>query len=136
VGSVKAITPLLPVPLTGPAYLVSHGGAEEPNLVMVLQGDGVSVDLTSTTQIKKGITTSTLRAVPDAPVKSFELYLPEGKHSLLAANGKLCKAKLAMPTRLTGQNGAVFSQTTHIKISGCPKASKAKKKPASTKTKG
>ena len=45
VGVVRATTPLLPVGLEGPAYFVSHGGEAFPSLVVVLQGDGVRVDL-------------------------------------------------------------------------------------------
>jgi uncharacterized repeat protein (TIGR01451 family) len=126
VGIVRAHTPVLPVTLTGPAYLVSHGGEAFPNLVVILQGEGVRVDLTGYTFIKKGVTSSTFRSIPDVPVSSFELYLPEGKYSALAANGNLCKQKLAMPTKITGQNGAVIKQTTAIKVTGCPKV-KAKK---------
>jgi uncharacterized repeat protein (TIGR01451 family) len=94
VGVAVAHTPELPVALEGPAYLVSHGGAAFPDLEMVLQGDGVTIILDGKTQIKKGITFSRFEAVPDAPVTSFELKLPEGQFSLLAANANLCK-----PTR-------------------------------------
>lgn len=91
VGIVRASTPLLPVELSGPVYFVSHGGEEFPSLIIVLQGDGVRVDLTGTTFIsKKGITSSTFKTVPDVPVNTFELYLPQGKNSALAANGNLC----------------------------------------------
>ena len=45
VGVVRAHTPLLPVELTGPVYFVSHGGEAFPSLIVVLQGDGVRVDL-------------------------------------------------------------------------------------------
>lgn len=45
VGHAMVITPLLPVPLTGPVYFVSYGGAVFPELVIVLQGYGVTVDL-------------------------------------------------------------------------------------------
>ena len=31
----------------------------------------------------------------------------------------LCKASLAMPTEITGQNGAVINQTTNIAVTGC-----------------
>jgi uncharacterized repeat protein (TIGR01451 family) len=134
VGIARAVTPVLPVTLTGPAYLVSHGGAAFPDLVVVLQGDGVRVDLTGETLIKKGITTSTFKTVPDVPVSSFELYLPEGKYSILGANlpasakYSLCGQTLAMPTTITGQNGAVLKQTTKIAVTGCPKAKKKKTK--------
>src|SRR5262249_15689174 len=57
VGHAKAITPLVPVPLEGPAYFVSNGGQAFPNLIVVLQGYGVRIDLVGDTFIsKKGIT--------------------------------------------------------------------------------
>src|ERR1700735_2568538 len=131
VGSATAITPVLPVTLTGPAYFVSYGGAKFPELVVVLQGYGVTVFLHGETFISKaGITSSTFRNVPDVPITSFELKLPEGPFSALAANGNLCTTKLKMPTAFTGQNGAVLKQSTPISVTGCTKhkASKAKKK--------
>ena len=91
VGIVRASTPLLPVGLSGPVYFVSHGGEAFPSLIVVLQGDGVRVDLTGSTFISKaGITSSTFKTVPDVPVNTFELYLPEGPYSALAANGNFC----------------------------------------------
>jgi hypothetical protein len=91
VGSAKAITPILPVPIEGPAYFVSHGGAKFPELIVVLQGYGVTIDLHGETFInKEGVTSSTFRSVPDEPVTSFELTLPQGPDSALAANGDLC----------------------------------------------
>jgi hypothetical protein len=131
VGHATAITPILPVPLTGPAYFVSYGGAKFPELVIVLQGYGFTIDLHGETFISKaGITSSTFHTVPDQPVTSFELTLPQGKYSALAANGNLCKAKLKMPTTFTAQNGAVVKQSTNIQVSGCPrhKVKKAKAK--------
>jgi hypothetical protein len=130
VGIARAVTPILPVQLTGPAYFVSHGGEAFPNLIVVLQGYGVRVDLIGDTFISKaGITSSTFNQVPDVPINSFELYLPEGRYSALAANGNLCKSTLKMPTAFIAQNGASIHQSTPIVVTGCT-ASKSKSKKA------
>ncbi len=128
IGAVQAVTPILPVKLRGPVYFVSHGGAAFPNLVAVLQGYGVRVDLVGETFISKaGITSSTFTNIPDVPVSTFELFLPQGKGSALAANGNLCKSKLLMPTSFIGQDGAQLKQNTPIKVTGCPKAKASKR---------
>ena len=131
VGTAAARTPLLANPLSGPAYLVSHGGAAFPDLEVILQGEGVVLVLDGKTDIKKGITSSSFATVPDAPISSFELKLPTGKFSVLSpflpasANFSFCGQKLSMPTRITAQSGAVIKQNTQIGIAGCPKARKA-----------
>ncbi len=136
VGVATADTPILNVPLTGPAYLVSHGGAAFPDLVLILQGQGITIELTGNTDIKNGITYSKFETVPDAPVSTFELKLPEGPHSILGtnlpakANYSMCGQTLTMPTTITGQDGAQIKQTTKIAVTGCPKAKAAKKKTA------
>ncbi len=132
VGVVRASTPVLPLELTGPVYFVSHGGEAFPSLVVVLQGDGVRVDLTGSTFIsKQGITSSTFKSVPDVPVGSFELYLPKGPYSALTANANLCSKTLAMPTEFIAQNGARIHQNTRITVTNCPKK---KTKPRKAKT--
>ena len=96
------------------------------------------MDLTGSTFISKaGITSSTFKTVPDVPVSTFELYLPEGKYSALAALGNLCKeqSKLKMPTQFVAQNGAVIKQSTKIAVSGCAK-SKAKSTKKTTRRAG
>jgi hypothetical protein len=126
VGHATATTPILPVPLSGPAYFVSHGGEEFPSLIVVLQGYGITIDLVGSTHISKaGITSSTFKTVPDVPVGAFELTLPEGQYAALAANGNLCKSKLAMPTEFVAQNGSVIHQSTKIAVTGCSKVRKA-----------
>jgi hypothetical protein len=120
IGHAVVHTQILPVPLEGPAYFVSHGGEAWPNLEIVLQGYGVTVDLVGDTLISKaGITSSTFASTPDVPFENFELKLPQGKYSALAANGNLCQQKLVMPTDFVGQNGATLDQSTHIEVSGC-----------------
>jgi hypothetical protein len=131
VGTATATTPILAGALSGPAYFVSHGGAKFPELIIVLQGDGITVDLHGETFISKaGITSSTFRTIPDVPVDTFELKLPQGANSALAANGNLCKSALKMPTTFTAQNGAVIKQSTPIGVTGCAKHRKKASKSA------
>jgi hypothetical protein len=141
VGTARATTPILPVPLEGPAYFVSHGGEAFPSLVVVLQGYGVTVDLLGTTYIdgKTNITSSTFKTVPDVPVGTFELTLPEGPHSALATNlpekdhESLCTQKLTMPTTFVAQDGQELHQNTKITPTGCTKAKKTRAKHKKTK---
>ncbi|HTA15863.1 MAG TPA: hypothetical protein VK781_13490 [Solirubrobacteraceae bacterium] len=133
VGHATARTPVLPVPLSGPAYFVSHAGEAFPDLIIVLSGYGTTVHLVGSTFIdnKTGVTSSTFKSIPDVPVGTFELTLPQGKYSALAANGNLCTLKLGMPTSFIAQNGATIHTTTPITPTGCAKH-KAKKKAKKT----
>jgi hypothetical protein len=129
IGYAKAVTPILPVPLEGPVYFVSHGGEAFPSLEIVLQGYGVKITLVASTFISKaGITSSTFHTVPDQPVTSFEITLPEKSYSALAANGNLCRSKLAMPTAFVGQNGMEVHESTKISVAGCSKLKKTVKR--------
>ncbi len=130
IGHATATTPVLPVPLSGPAYFVSHGGEAFPSLIIVLQGYGVTVHLVGSTFISKaGVTSSTFKTVPDVPVGSFELNLPAGPYSALTALGNLCKDKtLSMPTEFVGQNGALINTNTKIAVTGCSKSKHVKHK--------
>jgi hypothetical protein len=125
IGEATIHTPVLKSALTGPAYLVSHGGAEFPDVEFVLQGEGITLVLDGKTAIKHGITYSRFESAPDAPFTVFETELPAGPHGVLAPNVpekedfSLCKASLGMPTEITGQNGAVINQTTNIAVTGC-----------------
>ena len=152
VGTALARTPILSAPLAGPAYLVSHAAAAFPDLVIVLQGDNVTITLIGHTQIKKGITYSRFETLPDAPISSFQLALPAKRYSILTGR-ELCKpthtvkirervtihirgraiptvrtvtrripAQLLMPTEIVGQNSAVITQMTHVALTGCPTA--------------
>jgi hypothetical protein len=125
VGTAIVSTPVLPQKLIGSAVLVSHGGAAFPDLDLLLTGDGgVTVILVGHTNIVKNITSSDFASLPDVPVSSVELKLPQGKKSALGAVGNLCKHRLLMPTTITGQNGKVIRQKTRIAVAGCPRKHK------------
>jgi len=125
IGHATVHTPLLPVPLTGPAIFVSHGGEAFPSLVMVLQGYGVTVDLVGMTLIKGGVTSTTFKTVPDVPFNDFELTLPQGKFSALGSNlpvkakYSFCGQRMVMPSEFIAQNGAVLNQRTPVVVAGC-----------------
>jgi hypothetical protein len=121
IGYVVVHTPILPVPLIGPAIFVSHGGEAFPSVIVVLQGDNVTLDVVSTTFISKaGITSATIKTVPDQPFTEFELVFPEGKFSALAANGKLCKpghtvtSKKTVTEKIHGHSKRVVKKTTKL----------------------
>ncbi len=146
IGVATATTPILANPVTGPVYLVSHGGAAFPDIVMVLQGEGVTVEQVGSINIKGQVTSSAFNSIPDVPISTFELNLPQGPHHALSTNlpakakGSFCGQSLIMPTTLTGQNGAQIKQSTKITVTGCTKTkakkNKAKRKKHTTKAGG
>jgi hypothetical protein len=125
VGRARVGTPLLAQPLEGPAYFVSHGGGQFPSLTLLLRGDGVTIELVGATLIRHGVTSTTFRALPDVPLRTFELTLAQGRFAALAAelpanaNGSLCGQRLVMPTALVAQSGAEVHEQTPIVVTGC-----------------
>ncbi len=113
IGYATVHTPLIPVPLQGPAIFVSHGGEAFPSLTLVLQGYGITIDLVGTTDIKNGVTSTTFKTVPDQPFSSFELTLPEGPYSALTTTGSLCSltktvtVKRKVTVRVHGRRKAI-----------------------------
>jgi len=128
IGHATVHTQVLPVPLTGPVYFVSYGGAKFPEAVIVLQGDGVTVDLHGETFIsQKGVTSATFRNTPDVPFENIEVTIPQGPFSEFGANlpakdkYSFCGQSLKMPTLLVAQNGLEIHQETPIAVTGCAK---------------
>lgn len=123
VGGATVTTPVLAGTLSGPAYLVSHGGEAFPDLDLVLHGDDVTVVLVGHTHISSsGITTSSFETLPDVPITSATVTLPVGPSSVLTAlkaGASLCGQRLLAPTTLVAQSGARITDTTTIAVTGC-----------------
>jgi hypothetical protein len=125
IGYATIHTPVLKNPLSGPAYLVSHGNAAFPDVEFVLQGEGITLILDGKTDIKGGVTYSRFESTPDAPFTVFETVLPAGPHGVLTPNVteakqfSLCGESLQMPTTITGQDGVSLENDTKVTISGC-----------------
>lgn len=130
IGHAVVHTPVLPVPLEGSVYFVSHKNAAFPDAVMVLTGDNVTVELKGETLIRNGITSATFRGLPDVPFETFEVTLPAGEFSEFGgflpakAHESFCGQNLKMPTLLVAQNGLEVSKSTQIAVTGCRKAHK------------
>jgi uncharacterized repeat protein (TIGR01451 family) len=130
IGHAIVHTQVLPVPLEGPVYFVSHGGAKFPDAVLVLQGYGITFDLVGETFIngKTGVTSATFANNPDVPFESIEVIVPQGPFSEFGANlrasahGSFCRQKLSMPTEFVAQNGLAIHQNTPVGVTGCRKA--------------
>jgi hypothetical protein len=134
IGSATVATPVLDTPMRGPAILVSHGGKGFPDMVLVLQAQGVRVDLIGALFVDQhNITSTTFRTIPDVPIRRLDLLLPEGARSILAASSGLCtKKRLNILTAINGQNGARVKPTVKVAVEGCKKPKKKrhpKKKP-------
>jgi hypothetical protein len=134
VGVASARTPLLAGRLSGPVYLLAHGRSAFPAPTVVLQGDGIRLDLSGSTAIdRRGVTSISFDALPDIPLQSVELYLPRGPHSALTATADLCalagrssskrrpRLALPMPAQLIAHDGASVAETARIAVRGCPR---------------
>jgi hypothetical protein len=132
VGTAVAHTPILAAPLAGPAYLVSYGSAKFPDVVFVLQGEGVTLDVDGQSFVShSGALTVTFASVPDAPFSTFETVLPAGKYSQFTSarstgrrSASQCGEKLKVPVTMVSQSGAEIKQTVKLKITGCRKKQK------------
>jgi hypothetical protein len=128
IGHALVHTQVLPVPLEGPVYFVSYGGAKFPDAVLVLKGYGITIELHGHTFIngKTGVTTATFESLPDVPFENIEVTVPQGPFSEFGANlpgGGLnfCGQKLTMPVSFRASNGREIHQNTTVGITGCPK---------------
>jgi hypothetical protein len=110
-GHVKATSPLLSQPLSGPVYFRSNGGERElPDLVADLHGQ-IHITLVGfIDSVKTGPESSRVRtrflSVPDAPVTNFQISFFGGKKGLIENSVNLCKVRNRAKFEFRAQNGA------------------------------
>jgi len=127
IGHALVHTPILPVPLEGPVYFVSYGGAKFPDAVLDLSGYGVHIELHGNTFIdsKTGVTSATFKSLPDVPFESIEVTVSQGPYSEFGANlphesYDFCGQRLTMPIFFKASNGVEIHQDTRVAVTGCP----------------
>lgn len=127
VGQASVSSPATATPLSGPIYLVTHGGRALPSLVVLLHGEDVELELEGTLSVSRGSVIGTSFAnLPDVPISSFDLTLTRGPHSVLGATADVCGARLRLPYVLTAASGARLEGTDNVAVSGCPAVRSAK----------
>jgi hypothetical protein len=127
IGTAIVHTEILPVPFTGPVYFVSYGSAKYPEAVLLLEADNIKIQSHGETFINKttGITSATFRNIPDAPIETIEVKLPQGPYSEFGTNipetdhYNLCGQHLTLPTHYKASNNTQLNQTPTITITGC-----------------
>jgi hypothetical protein len=127
VGSATVHTPILSQPLRGPIYLVSYGSAKFPDAVLVLQGEGITLDVDGQSFVShSGALTVTFASVPDAPFSTFEGVLPAGPFSQFTsvkssgkAQGSQCGENLVAPVKMVAHNGAEVNEKVKLLVTGC-----------------
>jgi len=127
IGRATVHTPVLNQPLEGPAYLVSYGSAKFPDVVFVLQGEGVKLVVDGQSFVSSdGVLKVTFGSVPDAPFSTFETKLSAGEYSQFTSSKNAvqavadqCGEDLVAPVTMVAQNGLEVRQKPRLQITGC-----------------
>lgn len=114
-GHVRAVTPLLDEPLSGPVYLRSSSH-KLPDLVAALHSGKVDINLDGRIDsVRNGRIRNTFEAVPDAPVTKFVLEMQGGQKGLLVNSTNICLGKHRAIATFTGQNGKRIESNPPVK---------------------
>lgn len=115
IGSVRAESPLIPLPLTGPVTLVKLDGQVLPALAMKLRG-AFNLDLLVQNGIAGGRLQSSITGVPDAPISRFDLNL--AADGLLQSSTKaLCSTPQNADGSFTAHSGKIVTSVVAVDVS-------------------
>lgn len=124
IGTARAETSLLPIPLTGDVLLV-NSAVGLPKLSITLAPLGLTVTGQITID-KQGRLVNTFDNLPDTPLTNFELSFNGGTAGILATNKDLCTTKGKGEGQFLGHSGATATTVATLKVEGC-KGATAKK---------
>ena len=121
VGTGLGRTPLIKKPMKGAIYVVQPQGGGEPDLWVALHGEGLELNMRSTSRKHHGKVENVFEELPDVPMSEFTTEFAAG--GVLSLRRGLCagghRARLRAATRLGGQNGASSQRQTPVQV---PKA--------------
>jgi hypothetical protein len=122
-GHIRAWSPLLAEPLTGPVYLRSSSH-NLPDAVFALHGL-VNIDVVVRIDSHKGGLRATVEGSPDAPVSRAIVDMQGGKKGLFVNSTNLCAAKHRAKANATGQNAKRYTSRPLVRAK-CGRAHKKK----------
>jgi len=102
-GRVKAFSPLLDEPLSGPVYLRSSSNPL-PDVVFALRGL-IDVEAAGRIDSVNGGIRATFAAVPDAPLTKAVIRMQGGRKGLIVNSRNLCKAPARARVQIAAHNG-------------------------------
>jgi hypothetical protein len=127
IGRATVSSPAVPTSLSGSIYLVAHSGGTLPSLAMVLEGDGLEVELEGALSLsRKGAPIVTFKRLPDVPISSLAVTLPRGPRSILGAIANPCDKRLYLGYSLADHAGIEAKGRARIAVPGCPPRGKAR----------
>ena len=119
VGTATAATPLLPAPLSGPAYLIQVPGSPLPGVLVQLHGL-TDLSLRGQVNISANGLVNQFNNIPDVPISRFDLHFSGGKTGALGTSTDMCRgAPQKLSASFVGHNGATSSRTTTVGVQGC-----------------
>jgi hypothetical protein len=123
-GHVRATTPLLDKPLSGPVYLRSSSH-DLPDLVASLDGQVPITVVGRIDPVKGGRISTVFENLPDAPVSKLVLELQGGSKGILVNSTDLCRGVHRALANFTAQNGKYIRSKPALKAD-CPRHKSAR----------
>lgn len=127
-GRVKAFSPLVDYPLTGPVRLRSSDN-ELPDLVMTVHGPPHQpIEATAVARIDsiRGQLRATINGFPDVPVTKAIVTMQGGKKGLLVNSRNICRGTNRTAVNMRGQNGKLNRIRPVLNNTRCKKQRRAK----------